>query len=215
MEINSKHTKLSAKKQECERNCEHPRQAAPRLTLERCEGLGSVTEVCHMNRVMLLIVALIGLSGGLSGQAVFAQVPATQQQPDKQMMERGHHAMGFDQMKTTHHFLLQHTGGAIEITANDKADSASIGSIRTHLEHIRGAFAAGNFSMPMFIHGTEPLGADVLATRRVALVYRVEEIPAGGRLIITTTDTEALAALHAFLKFQITEHKTGDPMVPK
>ena len=107
------------------------------------------------------------------------------------------------------------SGGTIEITANDKSDSASIASIRSHLEHIRGAFAAGNFSMPMFIHGTEPPGADVLAKRRDALVYRVEEIPAGGRLIITTKDTEALNALHAFLKFQITEHKTGDPMVPK
>lgn len=165
-----------------------------------------------MKRVVLLSAALIGLPG----QVVFAQVPATQQQqPDKQIQERGHHAMGFDQLKTTHHFLLQQAGGTIEITANDKADSASITSIHTHLDHIRGAFAAGNFSMPMFIHGTEPPGAGVLAKRRAALDYRVEEIPAGGRLVITTKDTEALTALHAFLRFQITEHKTGDPMVPK
>ena len=211
MECNSKHTKLSAKKQECERNGEHPRQPGICLTLERCEGLGSVMEVHHMNRAVFLILALLGVPG----PPALAQVAATQQQPDKQMMERGHHAMGFDQMKTTHHFLLQQKGGAIEITANDKADSASITSIRTHLEHIRGAFAAGNFSMPMFVHGTEPPGADTLATRRAALAYRVEEVPSGGRLVITTTDTEALAALHAFLKFQITEHKTGDPMVPK
>ncbi len=105
--------------------------------------------------------------------------------------------------------------GPSQITANDKSDSASIASIRSHLEHIRGAFAAGNFSMPMFIHGTEPPGADVLAKRREMLGYRVEGIPAGGRLVITTKDTDALNALHAFLKFQITEHKTGDPMVPK
>ena len=165
-----------------------------------------------MNRVVLLSVALFGLSGE---QAIARQPHTTPQQPDRQTMERGRHAMGFDQTKTTHHFLLQQTGGTIEITANDKADSASITSIRTHLEHIRGAFAAGNFSMPMFIHGTEPPGADVLAKRRDALDYRVEEIPSGGRLIISTKDAAALTALHAFLKFQITEHKTGDPMVPK
>jgi hypothetical protein len=137
------------------------------------------------------------------------------QQPDRQMLTRGQHAMGFDQTKTTHHFLLKPSGGAIEITANDATDRPSIASIRSHLEHIRGAFAAGNFAMPMFIHGTEPPGAAVLSARRETLTYQVEDIPAGGRLRIATTDVEALKALHDFLKFQIVEHKTGDPMVPK
>ena len=165
-----------------------------------------------MKSKAVLTLAIIGVSGQL---AIARRVPTTEQQPDRQMMDRGQHAMGFDQTKTTHHFLLERSGGSIEITANDKSDSASIVSIRSHLEHIRGAFAAGNFAMPMFIHGTEPPGADVLAKRRDTLTYRVEEIPAGGRLIISTKDTEALNALHAFLMFQITEHKTGDPMVPK
>src|SRR5262245_15976531 len=136
-----------------------------------------MAEVDHMNRFVLLSIALVGVSDPL---AIARQPQATQQQPDRQMMERGHHAMGFDQTRTTHHFLLQQTRGTIEITANDKGDTASITSIRTHLEHIRGAFAAGNFSMPMFVHGTEPPGADVLARRRDALDYRVEEIPSGG-----------------------------------
>lgn len=165
-----------------------------------------------MKSIVVLTMAIIGASGQL---AIKFQVPASGQQPDPKMMDRGQHAMGFDQTKTTHHFLLERSCGSIEISANDKSDSASIVSIRSHLEHIRGAFAAGNFAMPMFIHGTEPPGADVLAKRRDALTYRVEEIPAGGRLIISTKDAEALNALHAFLKFQITEHKTGDPMVPK
>lgn len=163
-------------------------------------------------------LAALTLSIGLSGMLQLAlahQASTTQPPTDRQMMDRGHRAMGFDQTKTTHHFLLQHSGGTIEITAIDKSDPASIASIRSHLEHIRVAFAAGNFSMPMFIHGTEPPGADVLAKRREMLGYRVEEIPAGGRLVITTKDIDALNALHAFLKFQITEHKTGDPMVPK
>jgi hypothetical protein len=33
----------------------------------------------------------------------------------------------------------------------------------------------------------------------------------GGRVDIVTSDSEALVAVHAFLKFQIAEHKTGDP----
>jgi hypothetical protein len=139
------------------------------------------------------------------------------QQPpqDHRMTERGQHAMGFDQAKTTHHFLVLKDGGAIEITANDRADTSSIASIRTHLEHIRGAFSAGDFALPMFIHATTPPGVDVLEARRTLLRYAYEELPAGGRLKITTGDAEALSALHAFLKFQITEHKTGDPLLPK
>ena len=161
-----------------------------------------------MKSVAALTLSTIGLSGMLP-LAPAHQSSTAQPPPDRQMMERGHRAMGFDQTKTTHHFLLQPSGGTIEITANDKSDSVSIASIRSHLEHIRRAFAAGNFSMPMFIHGTEPPGVDVLAKRREMLGYRVEEIPAGGRLIISTKDTDALNALHAFLKFQITEHKTA------
>jgi hypothetical protein len=33
----------------------------------------------------------------------------------------------------------------------------------------------------------------------------------GGRVDIATSDPAALAAVHQFLKFQIAEHKTGDP----
>ena len=45
--------------------------------------------------------------------------------------------------------------------------------------------------------------------------YRYQEIPTGARVEIRTTDADALAALHAFLRYQITEHKTGDPMTPR
>jgi hypothetical protein len=37
-----------------------------------------------------------------------------------------------------------------------------------------------------------------------------EETKAGGRERIRTTDAEALEAVHDFLRFQITEHQTGD-----
>jgi hypothetical protein len=43
-------------------------------------------------------------------------------------------------------------------------------------------------------------------------VYRYVETPNGGRVNIVTTDPEPRAAVHAFLRFQITDHKTGDPI---
>ena len=42
--------------------------------------------------------------------------------------------------------------------------------------------------------------------------YSIEETKNGGRVRIQTSDHAALDAIHSFLRFQITEHKTGDPL---
>jgi hypothetical protein len=131
------------------------------------------------------------------------------------MQQRGQQAMGFDQAKSTHHFLIHKNGGAIEITAKDPSDQALADEIRGHLRHIRSAFSDGDFALPAFIHDKPPPGIDVLKARRDRLTFRYEDLPAGGRVRVTTGDPEALTALHAFLRFQITEHKTGDPLEPR
>ena len=47
------------------------------------------------------------------------------------------------------------------------------------------------------------------------MAYRYRDTPGGGRVDIVTSDAEALEAIHAFLRFQITDHKTGDPLEVK
>jgi hypothetical protein len=131
------------------------------------------------------------------------------------MQQRGEQAMGFDQDRSTHHFLIQKDGGAIEVTAKDPADSTTTTDIRAHLRHIRTAFSNGDFALPVFIHDKPPPGIDVLKARRDQLTFRYDDLQAGGRVRVTTADPDALAALHAFLKFQIVEHKTGDPLAPR
>jgi hypothetical protein len=42
--------------------------------------------------------------------------------------------------------------------------------------------------------------------------YSYEPVDSGGRVVIKTTNPEALKAVWEFLRFQITEHKTGDPV---
>jgi hypothetical protein len=49
-----------------------------------------------------------------------------------------------------------------------------------------------------------------MKARHASISYAYEELPLGGRVRITTTDAAALAAVHQFLRFQITEHRTGD-----
>jgi len=124
--------------------------------------------------------------------------------------QRGDHVMGFSHEKTTHHFRISDDGGAIEVTANDPKDTESRDQIRMHLSHIAGMFAAGNFHAPILIHDQTPPGVPVMQRLKAQIAYRYEEIEGGGRVRITTKNQEALAAVHDFLKFQISEHRTTD-----
>jgi hypothetical protein len=122
--------------------------------------------------------------------------------------------MGFDQHATAHHFRLYADGGSIEVVARDSGDTQNRDAVRMHLSHIAEMFAAGNFQSPMLVHNTKDVpGIDVLKARRDRLTYRYDESPQGGRVDIVTTDRDALDALHAFLRYQIREHKTGDSAV--
>jgi hypothetical protein len=125
---------------------------------------------------------------------------------------RGEEGMGFSQERTTHHFFLTSDGGSIEVTAKVAADTASRDQIRIHLAHIREMFAAGDFSVPMFVHDTVPPGVSTMKRRAGAIRYSEEEIAGGGRVRISTTDADARDAIHDFLRFQIQEHRTGDPV---
>lgn len=123
---------------------------------------------------------------------------------------RGDQVMGFSHEKTTHHFRLYGDGGAIEVTAKDPKDTDSQDEIRMHLAHIAVMFATGNFHAPMLIHGKMPPGVPTLERLKTQVNYRFEEIPHGGRVRITTKNKEALAAIHEFLNFQVSDHRTGD-----
>lgn len=126
--------------------------------------------------------------------------------------KHGDEAMGFPHDKTTHHFRLLSDGGAIEVTANDRQDSVNTQAIRSHLSRIVSMFANGDFSIPMFVHSQTPPGVSVMKQKRTAISYAFEEVPAGGRVRIKTSDREALKAIHEFLRFQIEDHHTGDSL---
>jgi len=128
------------------------------------------------------------------------------------MTHRGDHAMGFSHEKTTHHFRLFKDGGAIEVTANDPSDTESRDQIRMHLGHITKMFSAGNFNVPMFIHNTTPPGAAKMSELREQIQYQFQEMASGARVRILTANPEALEAIHAFLRFQITDHQTHDDL---
>jgi hypothetical protein len=129
------------------------------------------------------------------------------------MVEKhGDQAMGFPHDKTAHQFRLTPNGGAIEVTVNDPKDKANTAAIRSHLSHIAMLFANGDFSAPMFVHDMVPPGVTTMQLLKGMIHYEYEESPSGGRVRIESGDPMGVAAIHDFLRFQITDHQTGDSM---
>lgn len=131
---------------------------------------------------------------------------------DAGLNERGERAMGFSQTATVHHFLLDAGGGRIQVEVRDASDTSNRDLVRRHLSHVARAFATGDFDTPALVHARVPPGADDMRRLKSEITYSYEETEAGARVRISTKNAEALAAVHAFLRFQIEDHQTGDPM---
>jgi hypothetical protein len=128
-------------------------------------------------------------------------------------LQQHQHPMGFDESKVVHHFNLFTDGGVVDLSAKDAKDDATIQSVRTHAAEIAKAFQEGRFERPMMVHQTTDVPGTAEMTRLKAKIkYHYSQTTRGGRVDIVSTDAEALRAVHAFLKYQITEHKTGDPL---
>jgi hypothetical protein len=154
-------------------------------------------------------MAMIAFACGAVGQEHDMSQHAQHQQ---EMNARGEKAMGFSQTATTHHFILLPDGGYVQVTANKKDDSRSVEQIRAHLLDIKKRFAAGDFSAPELTHGKVPPGVPEMQKLRSGIDFNVNFIRGGGRLKIASRNPAAVAAIHNFLKFQIEDHGTGDPV---
>lgn len=154
-------------------------------------------------RRLLSIILLLAIAG-------FAA-----QHTHQDIQNRGNQGMGFDQDKTTHHFLLTKDGGIIQVQARSAGDKESVAEVRMHLNHIQHAFSAGDFDIPMFVHEQTPPGVPTMKKLKDQIRYSYEELEDGGRVVINSKNAEAVNAVHQFLKFQIREHKTGDPVDAK
>jgi hypothetical protein len=125
---------------------------------------------------------------------------------------RGAKTMGFDQSLAAHHFTLLADGGSIDIQVVDARDEVTRKKVAAHLDEIRAQFKSGNFGTPEATHAEMPDGTAAMARLRDAIDYAVAPSARGAALRITARTPEALEAVHAFLRYQIREHRTGDPL---
>lgn len=121
------------------------------------------------------------------------------------MQERGQMAMGVDQYTSSHTFDALPDGGRIQLV-RDANDTLGVEQIRAHLRLIQHAFRSGDFSTPAFVHMRTLPGADVMAKKRDVIAYSYADVPRGGEVRMTTSDPDALAAIHEFMGAQRAEH---------
>lgn len=124
------------------------------------------------------------------------------------MVDARHDTFGMSHDSTEHSFRLLADGGAIELRSLTK--DAQIAAIQKHMREVTSDFSRGDFAKPLFVHGVMPDGAARMKELGDAITYKFEELPDGGRIRITTTNADALKAVHDFLRFQIKDHGTKD-----
>jgi hypothetical protein len=185
--------------------------------LEQYEAARSDDKESSMLKYLLPVACLLvnthprafaqhNMPAGLSHDRHVAQLK------EAALKERGRRAMGFDQDRTTHHFILRPDGGIISVEVNDPTDDTNRNAIRTHLERITADFATGRFDAPLLTHGEEPPGTSAMRALRRSIRYVVERTAGGARVRMSSTNDAAIAAIHDFLAYQIREHQTGDPV---
>ncbi len=151
--------------------------------------------------LVALVAAVVGCgSGGEGGplsEAEFAE-----------LQERGRIAMGVDQYTSTHLFDALPDGGRIELQ-RDVDDPEGVAAIRLHLQDIATLFQRGDFRIPGYVHAREVPGTAVMAEKKDVIRYEYADLPRGGEVRITTSDPEAIAAIHEFMAFQRSDHRAG------
>ena len=160
----------------------------------------------------LAATVVIGIFSGPMTWAQDHDCPMAKSMDHRSAVDHRHDdATGVGHDAAEHHFVLTAKGGSIRLEVKDSADVAKRDRIREHLQGIARAFGTGDFSMPTRIHDQAPPGVDVMTARKSAIRYSYAATDKGGIITISTKDAEALAAIHRFLRFQISDHGTGDP----
>lgn len=163
-----------------------------------------------MKRV-LAVAAVLVASAAVRAQE-HADCPMARADAHRAGVDHRHdQATGVAHENAVHHFELAPDGGSIRLETKEAGRIEARDRIRQHLQVVARAFAAGDFALPMEIHDQVPPGVEVMKEKKAAIQYAFSPSEKGGVVRISTRDKAALLAIHAFLRFQIEDHGTGDP----
>jgi hypothetical protein len=161
------------------------------------------------NRLLLLAGSLLALAAICTTASAQNGGGSTH---SADMNERGEQVMGFSQTRATHHFVLSRDGGLIQVGRMNRAIQRAGMRLENIWHTIAKMFSDGDFNAPMLIHAQTPPGVPEMKRLKGKISYKFQQTNRGGQVRISTRDPQALAAVHDFLRFQIREHQTGDPL---
>lgn len=121
--------------------------------------------------------------------------------------ERGKDVMPFSLKATTHIFTPTDSGGGQRVVAKNVNDARQVALVRQHLKEIKNQFEKGDFSGPTYIHGQEMPGlATLKSAQPVQIKISYRNVKGGADLTYKTSDTNLVAALHAWFDAQLSDH---------
>jgi hypothetical protein len=157
-------------------------------------------------RRLLLVVGTVALTLALTFATLFATGVLGPMSRQAEVAARGANVMPFDLDKTLHIFDELPDGGLQKVVARDPSDARQITLIRQHLQEEATKFRAGDFADPASIHGATMPGLDDLrgSAGKIDVVY--SELPHGGQIRYTTSDSALVMALHHWFRAQVSDH---------
>jgi hypothetical protein len=120
--------------------------------------------------------------------------------------------MGFDPAKTVAHFYLLKNGGAIELSAKAETDKDTIDAIQRYVAAQAKAYDKGSFDIPTEMNGKPVDGVPVIKKLRKEITFEVVPMDTGAALRMLSVNGPAKQAIQDYVKFQIIERKSGDPL---
>lgn len=139
-------------------------------------------------------------------QISIADAPADEARLDE-VAARGRHVMPFALEQTRHIFTNTPQGGIQQVIVIDKANTAQIALIQTHLSKIAAEFSRGDFSDPAKIHGDTMPGLATLRTAKpLQLKVAYQTLADGAQITYTSDQAELVAAVHQWFAAQLSDH---------
>jgi hypothetical protein len=117
----------------------------------------------------------------------------------------GASSMPFDLVHSVHIFTPTAQGGEQDVVSTN-GDTHQIALIREHLKTEAARRAKGDYGTPARIHGASMPGLKVMAANAASIRIEYVELPAGGRIVYTTTHPGLITAIHAWLNAQAHDH---------
>jgi len=116
-----------------------------------------------------------------------------------------------DESKIQRHYWLLKNGGAIEMVCKEPCDNSTQTAIQNYLDSLTKAFEKGSFDSEFVSGVSTPESLATLRKLRDEITFSAANSEVGYSLRMLTVNPQARDAIYDFLRYEITNRKTGDP----